>query len=127
VRGVAARRKEKLLAVDLIGRDRVKARHRRKPFVPYPRVAVFDLWPFCRINENTAIGIEQNRVTFGKDFRTLPVLEIEPGSAILAKGSAALRTPTSVTRASTADVRCGSKADVTLLNFDVRFTPESGH
>jgi len=29
-------RKEKLLAVDLIGRDRVKARHRRKPFVPYP-------------------------------------------------------------------------------------------
>ena len=27
----------------------------------------------------------------------------------------------------TADVRFGSKADVTLLNFDVRFTPESGH
>jgi hypothetical protein len=26
-----------------------------------------------------------------------------------------------------ADVRYGSKADVTLLNFDVRFTPESGH
>jgi hypothetical protein len=26
-----------------------------------------------------------------------------------------------------ADVRFGSKADVTLLNFDVRFTPESGH
>jgi hypothetical protein len=25
------------------------------------------------------------------------------------------------------DVRFGSKADVTLLNFDVRFTPESGH
>jgi hypothetical protein len=25
------------------------------------------------------------------------------------------------------DVRSGSKADVTLLNFDVRFTPESGH
>jgi hypothetical protein len=25
-----------------------------------------------------------------------------------------------------ADVRFGSKADVTLLNFDVRFTPESG-
>jgi hypothetical protein len=24
-------------------------------------------------------------------------------------------------------VRLGSKADVTLLNFDVRFTPESGH
>jgi hypothetical protein len=24
------------------------------------------------------------------------------------------------------DVRYGSKADVTLLNFDVRFTPESG-
>jgi hypothetical protein len=24
-------------------------------------------------------------------------------------------------------VRFGSKADVTLLNFDVRFTPESGH
>ena len=23
--------------------------------------------------------------------------------------------------------RYGSKADVTLLNFDVRFTPESGH
>jgi hypothetical protein len=23
--------------------------------------------------------------------------------------------------------RLGSKADVTLLNFDVRFTPESGH
>ena len=68
MRGVAARRKEKLLAVDLIGRDRVKARHRRKPFVPYPRVAVFDLWPFCRINENTAIGIEQNRVTFGKEI-----------------------------------------------------------
>ena len=28
---------------------------------------------------------------------------------------------------SVADVRFGSKADVTLLNFDVRFTPESGH
>jgi hypothetical protein len=27
----------------------------------------------------------------------------------------------------TTDVRFGSKADVTLLNFDVRFTPESGH
>jgi len=26
-----------------------------------------------------------------------------------------------------ADVAFGSKADVTLLNFDVRFTPESGH
>jgi hypothetical protein len=27
-----------------------------------------------------------------------------------------------------ADVRFGSKnADVTLLNFDVRFTPETGH
>jgi hypothetical protein len=26
-----------------------------------------------------------------------------------------------------ADVRFGSKADVTLLNFDVRFTPKSGH
>jgi hypothetical protein len=26
-----------------------------------------------------------------------------------------------------ADVRSGSKADVTLLNFDVRFAPESGH
>jgi len=26
-----------------------------------------------------------------------------------------------------ADVRFGSKADVTLLDFDVRFTPESGH
>jgi hypothetical protein len=26
-----------------------------------------------------------------------------------------------------ADVRFGSKADVTLLNFDVRFAPESGH
>jgi hypothetical protein len=25
------------------------------------------------------------------------------------------------------DFRFGSKADVTLLNFDVRFTPESGH
>jgi hypothetical protein len=25
------------------------------------------------------------------------------------------------------DVRFGSKADVTLLNFDVCFTPESGH
>jgi hypothetical protein len=25
------------------------------------------------------------------------------------------------------EVRSGSKADVTLLNFDVRFTPESGH
>jgi hypothetical protein len=25
------------------------------------------------------------------------------------------------------NVRFGSKADVTLLNFDVRFTPESGH
>jgi len=25
------------------------------------------------------------------------------------------------------DVRYGSEADVTLLNFDVRFTPESGH
>jgi hypothetical protein len=25
------------------------------------------------------------------------------------------------------DVRFGSKPDVTLLNFDVRFTPESGH
>jgi hypothetical protein len=25
------------------------------------------------------------------------------------------------------DVCFGSKADVTLLNFDVRFTPESGH
>jgi hypothetical protein len=24
-------------------------------------------------------------------------------------------------------VRFGSKADVTLLHFDVRFTPESGH
>jgi hypothetical protein len=24
-------------------------------------------------------------------------------------------------------VRFGSKADVTLLNYDVRFTPESGH
>jgi hypothetical protein len=24
-------------------------------------------------------------------------------------------------------VSLGSKADVTLLNFDVRFTPESGH
>ena len=27
----------------------------------------------------------------------------------------------------TADVRFGSKADATLLNFDVRFTPEGGH
>ena len=27
----------------------------------------------------------------------------------------------------TANVADGSKADVTLLNFDVRFTPESGH
>jgi hypothetical protein len=26
-----------------------------------------------------------------------------------------------------AHVRFGSKADVTLLNFDVRFTPNSGH
>ena len=26
-----------------------------------------------------------------------------------------------------ADVRYGSKADMALLNFDVRFTPESGH
>jgi hypothetical protein len=26
-----------------------------------------------------------------------------------------------------ADVRFGSKADVTLLNFDVRFIPEIGH
>jgi hypothetical protein len=26
-----------------------------------------------------------------------------------------------------AHVSNGSKADVTLLNFDVRFTPESGH
>jgi len=25
------------------------------------------------------------------------------------------------------DFRLGSKADVTLLNFDVRFTPNSGH
>jgi hypothetical protein len=25
------------------------------------------------------------------------------------------------------NVRFGSKADVTLSNFDVRFTPESGH
>jgi hypothetical protein len=25
------------------------------------------------------------------------------------------------------DFRSGSKADVTLLNFNVRFTPESGH
>jgi hypothetical protein len=25
------------------------------------------------------------------------------------------------------DFCCGSKADVTLLNFDVRFTPNSGH
>jgi hypothetical protein len=25
------------------------------------------------------------------------------------------------------NVRLGSKADVTLLNFDVRFTPKSGH
>jgi hypothetical protein len=25
------------------------------------------------------------------------------------------------------NVRFGSKPDVTLLNFDVRFTPESGH
>jgi len=25
------------------------------------------------------------------------------------------------------DVRFGSKADVTLLNFNVRFTPNSGH
>jgi hypothetical protein len=25
------------------------------------------------------------------------------------------------------NVRLGSKADVTLSNFDVRFTPESGH
>jgi hypothetical protein len=29
--------------------------------------------------------------------------------------------------AGTPRVRFGSKADVTLLNFDVRFTPESGH
>ena len=32
-----------------------------------------------------------------------------------------------VTAKSDAHVRFGSKADVTLLNFDVRFTPESGH
>src|SRR6266550_1473491 len=25
------------------------------------------------------------------------------------------------------NVRCGSQPDMTLLNFDVRFTPESGH
>ncbi len=25
------------------------------------------------------------------------------------------------------DIRFGSEADVTLLNYDVRFTPESGH
>ena len=29
-------------------------------------------------------------------------------------------------RHGTLDVRFGSKADATLLNFDVRFTPESG-
>jgi hypothetical protein len=28
---------------------------------------------------------------------------------------------------STAHVGFGSKADVTLLNFDVRYSPESGH
>jgi hypothetical protein len=27
----------------------------------------------------------------------------------------------------TADVRFGSKADMARSNFDVRFTPESGH
>jgi hypothetical protein len=31
------------------------------------------------------------------------------------------------TQARTTDVRFGSKADVTLLNIDVRFAPESGH
>ena len=30
-------------------------------------------------------------------------------------------------KSSTAHVSYESKADVTLLNFDVRFTPESGH
>jgi hypothetical protein len=30
-------------------------------------------------------------------------------------------------RAGLDHVRFGSKADMTLLNFDVRFTPESGH
>jgi predicted amidohydrolase YtcJ len=35
--------------------------------------------------------------------------------------------PQSAAEAAIGDVRFGSKADVTLLNFDVRFTPESGH
>jgi len=34
---------------------------------------------------------------------------------------------TAVQRNGAGHVRYGSKADVTLLNFDVRFTPESGH
>jgi hypothetical protein len=32
-----------------------------------------------------------------------------------------------VRNSKTVNVRFGSKADVTLSNFDVRFTPESGH
>jgi hypothetical protein len=31
------------------------------------------------------------------------------------------------TQTDAVDFRVGSKADVTFLNFDVRFTPESGH
>jgi hypothetical protein len=36
-----------------------------------------------------------------------------------------LAEPRSAVNEGLPDVRSGSKADVTLLNFDVRFTPES--
>jgi hypothetical protein len=77
-----ARWKEKLFAVDAIGRDRVKTGLRCQPIMPYPRFFEFDSWPFCGIYEDAAVGIEQRHVALCQNFKILAVLEIGPCGSI---------------------------------------------
>jgi hypothetical protein len=65
-----------------VGQDRIEAGLRRDPFVPDLRITEFHIWPLRWIDQNAAIRIEQSRVDIGKNFQTLPILEIGPGSAI---------------------------------------------
>ena len=55
----------------------------------------------------------------------MPQLALQFNRRIISYHSIKLRCASQQNR--TAEVRSGSKADVTILNFDVRFTPESGH
>ena len=75
VRGLDAGRKEKLFAIDLVGCDRVEARFRRQPFVPYARFVELYLRPLGGVYQDTAVRIEQGGVAIDENFEVLPVTQ----------------------------------------------------